>query len=67
MGLHGWDSIFMITVNSSQKLGGYKIMKHTVLTCLNSRYIFQRHRNRSPLDMFETHYSNLPRSRYAYF
>jgi hypothetical protein len=32
MGLHGWDSIFMITYHDFQKnQGGYRILKHTVL------------------------------------
>jgi hypothetical protein len=26
----GWDEILMITLISSKKLGGYKIMRHTV-------------------------------------
>ena len=33
MGYQGWDKILMITLISSKKLGGYKIMSHTVTKC----------------------------------
>ena len=30
MGYQGWDKILMVTLISSKKLGGYKIVRHTV-------------------------------------
>ena len=36
MEYQGWDEILMITLKSSKKLGGYKIMSHTISSKLLS-------------------------------